>query len=107
MAVMTHARTQPGTADYNALTDEQQGKFDDLMDQADVAGPHDYAPRMAAIAALTGLTHTEIRKCACSCCCPVIFDGDDPDAHVIEHGKGYNIGRHQCPTCADRHRETA
>ncbi|GAA3807864.1 hypothetical protein [Streptomyces chiangmaiensis] len=37
----------------------------------------------------------------------VIFNPADPDAHVIEEGDGYNLGRHQCPRCADQHQETA
>ncbi|MFI2620445.1 hypothetical protein [Streptomyces sp. NPDC018584] len=107
MAVMTHTQKRPTTVDYTALTPLQQGRFDQLMEQADTAGPSDYAPLMTAIAALTGLADGEIRKCGCSCSCPAIFDGDDPDAHVIEESGGYNLGRVQCPWCADQHRETA
>jgi hypothetical protein len=106
MALMTHALNQ-AHADYNALTALQQAKFDQWMDEADIAGPTTYPTLMTAIAALTGLPDGELRKCGCSCYCPVIFDAEHPDAHVIEHGDGYNLGRHQCPTCADRHRETA
>ncbi|MEU5322920.1 hypothetical protein AB0G67_40150 [Streptomyces sp. NPDC021056] len=106
MAVMTHARTRP-EADYRDLTAVQQNRFDQLMEKADNAGPHDYQPVMGRIADLVGLPEADIRKCGCSCVCPVIFDSEDPDAHVIEYGEGYNLGRHQCPTCADRHRETA
>jgi hypothetical protein len=104
---MTHAQIRPTTADYKALTPAQQDRFDALMEEADTAGPAGYAPLMATLAALTGLTGGETRKCACSCWCPVLFDADDPDAHVIEHSDGYNLGRHQCPWCADQHRETA
>lgn len=107
MAVMTHTQNPATTADYTALTPHQQALFDQLMEQADAAGPADYAPLMAAIRSLTGLTATEIRQCACSCYCGAIFDADDPDAHVIEESGGYNLGRHQCPWCADQHRETA
>jgi hypothetical protein len=109
MAVMTHARVrlEPGTADYNSLTVEEQGKFDELMERADGAGASDYPGLMEAVAILVGLPDGDLRKCACSCWCPVVFDSNNPDAHVIEHGEGYNLGRHQCPTCADRHRETA
>ncbi len=106
MAVMTHASAHP-EADYNALPDAVQDQFDQLMEQADIAGPADFAPLMRAIAILTGLTAADIRKCGCSCWCPVIFDAEDPDAHVIEQSGGYNLGRVQCPTCTDRHRETA
>lgn len=109
MAVITNARPrlEPGTADYNTLTETQQQHFDQLMEQADTAGPHDYAPLMDAVAILTGLRVGDLRKCACSCCCPIVFDSNAVDAHVIEHGEGYNLGRHQCAWCADQHRETA
>jgi hypothetical protein len=103
---MTHARART-EADYQDLTAGQQQRFDELMEQADHAGPHDYAPTMGRIADLVGLPEGEIRKCGCSCTCPVIFDADDPDAHVIEWTGGYNLGRVQCPTCHDRHPETA
>jgi hypothetical protein len=109
MAVMTHAqpRLEPGTADYNTLNPEAQAAFDVLMDQADTARSNDdYLPLMKALAALAGLPQGEIRKCGCSCWCPVIFDADR-DGHVIETSGGYNLGRHQCPWCADHHRETA
>lgn len=107
MAVMTHAPARP-TADYNQLTPAAQDHFDQLMDQADEARTNDeYLPLMTALAAIAGLPNGEIRKCGCSCYCPVIFDADSPDAHVIEETKGYNLGRVQCPTCADRHPETA
>ncbi|MFF1298091.1 MULTISPECIES: hypothetical protein [unclassified Streptomyces] len=109
MTLMTHARArlEPGTADYNTLTPEAQQDFDEAMDDADSAGPHDYPVYMKAIAILVGLPAGDIRKCACSCWCGTVFDSNAADAHVIEHGEGYNLGRHQCPTCADRHRETA
>jgi hypothetical protein len=109
MAVMTHAsvRLEPGTTSYNTLTEAQQERFDRLMEKADTAGPANYGDVMEAVADLVGLSEGEIRKCACSCWCPVIFDANNDDAHVIEHGEDYNLGRHQCPTCADHHRETA
>jgi len=103
---MTHASARP-EADYNTLTLEDQDRFDELMEAADIAGPHDYPGLMLAIAALTGLPNGDIRKCGCSCWCPTVFDANAQDAHVIEHGDGYNLGRHQCPWCADQHQETA
>ncbi|MFJ8657519.1 hypothetical protein ACIRNU_34915 [Streptomyces rochei] len=105
MAVMTHAPARL-EANYRNLSTDDQDRFDQLMERADHAGPHDYQPLMDALAVLTGISG-EIRKCACSCTCPVIFDADNQDAHVIEYGDGYNLGRHQCPWCADQHRETA
>ena len=107
MAVMTHARTHPTTANYNTLTVDQQHQFDQVMEEADIAGPATYPTLMTAIALLVGLPYGDIRKCACPCYCPVVFDANDPEAHVIEESGGYNLGRNQCPTCADRHRETA
>jgi len=106
MAVMTHAHAHP-TVNYTALPTAHQESFDYLMEEADVAGPAAYPVLMAAIATLIGLPQGEIRKCGCSCVCGVIFDSNDPDAHVIEWTGGYNLGRVQCPTCADRHPETA
>ena len=106
MAVMTHASARL-EADYNARPADVQDRFDQLMEQADQAGPHNYADVMGQIALLTGLPTGEIRKCGCSCYCPVIFDAEHPDAHVIEESGGWNLGRHQCPACADDHRETA
>jgi hypothetical protein len=107
MAVMTHARTQANTADYRQLSTAEQDEFDRLMEDADNAGPVDYPPLMKAVAKLVGLPEGDLRKCACSCWCGTVFDANTPDAHVIEHGENFNLGRHQCPLCADRHRETA
>ncbi|MGQ4393729.1 hypothetical protein ACN6K5_003514 [Streptomyces violaceoruber] len=104
MAVITHARPSL-EADYRTLSADDQDRFDQLMERADHAGPHDYQPLMDTLAVLTGITG-EIRKCACSCWCPVIFDADR-DGYVIEYGEGYNLGRHQCGRCADEHPETA
>lgn len=107
MAVITHARAH-AEADYTDLTAGQQQRFDELLEQADHARSNlDYLPLMQALAGLTGLPNGEIRKCGCSCYCPVIFDADHEDAHVIEWTGGYNLGRVQCPTCHDRHPETA
>lgn len=110
MAVMTHASVRP-EADYNTLPTTVQDEFDQLMEQADNAGTNDhFAKVMADIARLIGMplpASGDIRRCACSCVCGAIFDAEHPDAHVIEQSGGYNLGRVQCPTCADRHRETA
>lgn len=111
MAVMTHAPARLDTADYTALTLTAQDKFDQVMDIADDTSDNgEFIALMLAAASLAGLDIRyggEIRKCGCSCWCGVIFNPADPDAHVIEQGDGYNLGRHQCPTCADHHRETA
>ncbi|MFE6412624.1 hypothetical protein ACFVOR_37455 [Streptomyces sp. NPDC057837] len=95
-------------ANYQALTKAQQERFDQLMEHADEARSNtEYLPLMTALAALAGLPAGEIRKCGCSCVCPVIFDANDDNTHVIEETGGYNLGRVQCPTCADWHLETA
>ncbi|WP_328545416.1 hypothetical protein [Streptomyces europaeiscabiei] len=112
MAVMTAARTQKApTADYSRLTHLQQDKFDEVMDEADVAGDNTtYRALMRIAALIAGITlpaSGEIRRCGCSCYCGVIFDPTHADAHVIEESGGYNLGRVQCPDCADAHRESA
>ncbi|RIH58621.1 hypothetical protein D3C59_33785 [Streptomyces sp. SHP22-7] len=68
MAVMTHAPARL-EANYRNLSTDDQDRFDQLMERADHAGPHDYQPLMDALAVLTGISG-EIRKCACSCTCP-------------------------------------
>lgn len=111
MAVMTHAPHRPTTADYTALTEAAQDKFDHVMALADdTADQGEYIALMLAAAHIAGLDIPyggEIRRCDCSCWCGTVFDLSDPDHHVIEQGNGYNLGRHQCPRCADTHPETA
>ena len=108
---MTHAYARPHTADYGNLTPTAQDKFDQVMDLADnTADNGEFVALMLAAAALAGLDiayGSEIRKCGCSCYCGTVFDPAGPGAHVIEESGGYNLGRHQCPACADDHRETA
>jgi hypothetical protein len=107
---MTHASARP-EADYYALPAAAQGEFDALMEEADTAGTtQHFLEVMARAARLIGMplpASGDIRRCGCSCICGSIFDAEDPDAHVIEWTGGYNLGRVQCPTCADRHQETA
>lgn len=110
MAVMTHAPNQ-AEANYKQLAPADQDRFDHVMELADDNRDNgEYLALMLAAATIAGLRIPyggHIRKCACSCWCPVIFNPDADGAHCIEHSDGYNLGRHQCPTCADRHRETA
>lgn len=110
MAVMTHAFAR-SEADYNHLHPADQQRFDHVMELADDNRDNgEYLALMLAAASIAGLRIPyggHIRKCACSCTCPVIFDPEHPDAHCIEDEPGYNLGRHQCPACADDHRETA
>jgi hypothetical protein len=107
---MTHASARL-EADYSALSSTDQNRFDDVMERADDNRDNgEYLALMLAAATIAGLHIPyggHIRKCACSCWCPVIFDPEDPDAHCIEESAAFNLGRHQCPTCADQHRETA
>ncbi|MEV6165771.1 hypothetical protein AB0L71_28430 [Streptomyces sp. NPDC052052] len=107
MSVISHARTHPATINYGDLTADQQTRFDDLMDQADnTASATTYDALMAAAIAITGIRtprHSEILLCACPCTCGCIFDAHDPDALPTEQPDGYNLGRLQCPDCADAH----
>lgn len=110
MAVMTHASIRL-EGDYYALPATLRDAFDQLMEEADHAGTpqhfHDVMARAASLAGMRLPTSGDIRRCACSCVCGRIFDAEHPDAHVIEWTDGFNLGRVQCPTCADEHRETA
>lgn len=95
------------TVDYNTLSPWQQHLFDQLMEQADNATiAVEYEQCMKLLVVLTGVRprYNDIRKCACDCVCSLIFDADHRDAHVIEQTDGYNLGRLQCPNCADDHR---
>lgn len=106
-AVMTHTQNQ-ATVNYTDLPERTQTHFDRLMELADqAANATEYDTLMTALIAVTGITgvrHNDIRKCACPACyCDRIFDADDPDALVTEESNGYNLGRLQCPDCADDH----
>lgn len=111
MAVMTHAQNQAEAADYTALNLADQERFDHVMELADdTAYQGEFTALMLAAASIAGLRipyGAEIRRCDCSCWCGVIFNPATPGAHVIDESGGYNLGRHQCPGCADAHRETA
>ena len=111
MTVILHAQNQAPEADYTAMDEPDQQRFDEVMAIADGTSSNgEYLALMLAAATLAGLHIPyggEIRKCGCSCWCGTVFDPNTPGAHVIRDGDGYNLGSHQCPTCADRHRETA
>lgn len=110
MAVMTHAQKQADTSNYNHLDPDEQTRFDELMELADVTASNgEFLAYMLCAAWIAGIDlrlGQEIRKCGCSCWCPVIFK-TRPDTHVIEESGGYNLGRVQCPRCTDEHLETA
>lgn len=106
-AVMTHTRNQD-TVDYADLPTGTQDHIDLLLVLADnTASATEYEALMSSLIAITGITgvrDNDIRKCACSgCYCTRIFDADHPDALVTEEATGYNLGRLQCPDCADDH----
>ena len=107
-AVMTHAPTR-ATVNYADLPTHVQNDFDKLMELADnAANATEYEALMTALIAVTGITgvrYNDILKCACTACyCDHIFDADDSNALVTEEtGAGYNLGRLQCPDCADDH----
>ncbi len=106
-AVMTHTQNQT-TVNHTDLPTRSQHHFDRLMELADqAANATEYDALMTALIAITGITgvrHNEILKCACGCNCPTIFDADHPNALVTEQtDAGYNLGRLQCPDCADDH----
>ncbi|WP_399559532.1 hypothetical protein OIA45_48870 (plasmid) [Streptomyces chartreusis] len=107
---MTPARTHL-EADYRSLTLADQERFDRVMELADdQADNGEFIALMLAAAYIAGLRieyGDEVRKCGCSCYCGTVFNPNTAGAHVIEDGDGYNLGRHQCPGCADLHRETA
>jgi hypothetical protein len=111
VAVITHAQIRVTTANYNRLDLDDQDQFDQYMERADNAATNgEYLALMLLAAHASGIDLPyggHIRKCACSCYCGSIFIPERHGAHVIEAGDGYNLGRHQCPLCADRHLETA
>ncbi|MGW8702313.1 hypothetical protein ACWGOK_36230 [Streptomyces eurythermus] len=108
---MTHALNRATTANYHHLDQDDQAEFDRYMERADNAATNgEYLAHMVIAARIAGINLPyggHIRLCACSCSCPTIFNPDHPDAHCIEQTPDYNLDRHQCPTCADWHRETA
>lgn len=107
MSVISPARTHPAI-NYGDLTADQQTRFNQLMGKADnTTSADEFEALMTALIAITGITgvrDNSILKCACSACyCDRIFDADAPDALVTEQPTGYNLGRLQCPDCADAH----
>ncbi|WP_446458701.1 hypothetical protein [Streptomyces rochei] len=109
MAVMTHAPARL-EANYRSLSTDDQDRFDQLMERADHAGPHDYQPLMDALAVLTGLfTARDIARCSCwtdtrGCGCAVIFDTALPGVVVTAtNDPDCNLSQLQCPTCGHDH----
>lgn len=109
MAVITHARPSL-EADYNTLSTSDQDRFDQLMERADTAGPHDYQPLMDTLAVLTGLVPArDIARCSClydagGCGCSAIFDSNALGVVVTAtNDPGCNLSQLQCPTCGHDH----
>lgn len=108
MAVMTHAQTLPTSTNYDLLDPQAAAQFDHFMGQADTTTDNDhYRSAMVAAAYFAGVqlpTDGEILKCACQgCYCAEIFPANTPSAHTVEESRGDNLGRVQCPDCADGH----
>jgi hypothetical protein len=109
VTVITHARPSL-EANYRSLTPEAQDRFDQLMERADTAGPHDYQPLMDAIAVLAGIPAArDVARCSCwtdayGCGCAAIFDTNLPGAVVTAvNDPGFNLSQLQCPTCGHDH----
>jgi hypothetical protein len=109
MSVFTLPATAQ-TVDYHALTLWQQHQLDELLHQADTAGTLDhFNTLMSAATRAAGLSTPsgEITKCACPrCYCTALFDPHAPEAHAFGEPTSYNLGRQQCPRCADEHLAT-
>jgi hypothetical protein len=108
VAVITHARPSL-EADYRTLSTDDQDRFDQLMERADHAGPHDYQPLMDTLAVLTGLNARDVARCSCytdafGCGCAAIFDTALPGAVVTAtNSPNCNLSQLQCPTCGHDH----
>lgn len=108
VTVMPTLRTAVDYAHLPVLTQE---RFDLLMERANTTASNEhYRDLMARAATTAGIQlppDGEIAKCACTnCYCCLIFDANHADARPIGTSDGYNLGRIQCPDCADRHRCT-
>lgn len=112
MAVMTLASARP-EADYTTLTEDQQDRFDKLMEQADTARTGDaYHQAMTEAALLAGLpvpASRDIARCSClndagGCGCGAIFDSHALGVVVTApNGRDRNLSELQCPTCGHDH----
>ncbi|MER5277726.1 hypothetical protein ABT025_18480 [Streptomyces sp. NPDC002809] len=106
-AVMTHTKN-PNSVSHSSLEQDRRDRFDKAMDEADnTADALTYHALMCVLIVFAGFTDPrvkEVLKCACQACyCDLIFDAEAPGALVTEAPTGYNLGRLQCPDCADDH----
>lgn len=111
MSVITAARIpsqttkQPTEVDLTTLPEDTRQLIEHALESARNAPDNDTYFRHMTTAILAAGIRTprnrELVRCGCvSCYCDVIYDADDPDAHL------YNDGAHeipQCPGCADDH----
>lgn len=108
MSVMSPARTQHHTVDYNQLTPLARAEFDRLMELADnTVDSIEYNSLMASVAYVTGLpvpAPDDIVRCACPSCwaCATIFDTAAPGLREVETAT-FSLPRLQCPACTDDH----
>ncbi|MEU9998058.1 hypothetical protein [Streptomyces sp. NPDC050848] len=108
MSVISPARPQSRTADYNHLGPHTQTLFDHLMDQADNTVDNvEFRTLMEMATHLAGLDLPkghDVAKCACpNCPCGRIFDTAAPGLRTVGDPGGYNLPLLQCADCADEH----
>lgn len=107
-ALLPHAQILPTTANYDLLDEDVAAQYDHYMGQADTTSSNDhYRSAMVAAAYFAGIQlppDGEILKCACrTCYCALIFPANAPGTRTVDQSYGYNLGRIQCPGCADEH----
>ncbi|GHJ34265.1 hypothetical protein TPA0910_86980 [Streptomyces hygroscopicus subsp. sporocinereus] len=111
MSVMTPARTTGKPTDHRTtevdittLPWPLQQVIETALEGARNAPTNDeYFRHMRTVITASGI-HTsrgEAARCACDCMCDVLYDADDPDAHLFHDGVREVP---QCPGCADDHR---
>ena len=112
MSVVTAARIprqptkQPAEIDLNTLPEDTRQRIETALEAARNACDNDaYFEQMDKAIDAAGIRtprNRELARCGCTTCwCDVIYDGDDPDAHL------YNAAAREippCPGCADRPR---
>ncbi|MFJ1993028.1 hypothetical protein [Streptomyces asiaticus] len=111
MSVITAARIprqptdqQSTEVDLTTLPWALQQVIETALEAARNAPTNDeYFAHMATATTASGLRtrRGELARCACDCMCDVLYDADDPDAHLFHDGAREVP---QCPGCADDHR---
>jgi NAD-dependent SIR2 family protein deacetylase len=110
MTVITAARIPrqptgqlPTEVDLTTLPDVLQQVIETALESARNAPNNDEYFRHMTTAILAAGIHTrhgELARCACDCMCDVLYDADNPNAHLFHDG-AHEIP--QCPACADDH----